>query len=107
MRVTAWNNGSEGYGIRVGESNREQYFDTSWSVIDVEIDGRVFQFRLADSFWRSCPEFRGKQIADWLRLRGLAHWPLGNPPALELTPLGGNRFRLAPAEPEPSLFEKR
>jgi hypothetical protein len=109
MRVTAWNNGGEGYGIRVGEANRERYFDSGWSVIEVEIAGEMCPFRLAGSFWRDCPEFRGKPIGDWLKLQGLAYWAVGNPPEFELTPLGGNRFRLAPPDPglQPSLFEKR
>jgi hypothetical protein len=109
MRVTAWNDGGDGYGIRVGEANRDRYFDPGWPGIEVEIGGEPCQFRLAGSFWRDCPEFRGKQIGDWLRLQGLAYWPVGSPPALELTPLDGNRFRLTQPDPgpQPSLFEKR
>ena len=109
MRVTAWNDGGEGYGIRVGEANRDRYFDKGWGAIEVEIAGVPHQFRLASSFWGDSPEFRGRQIGDWLRLQGLAYWPVGSPPALELMPLGGNRFRLTPPDPtvQPSLFEKR
>ena len=109
MRVTAWNDGGEGYGIRVGEANRDRWFERGWTAIEVEIGGARHQFRLAASFWGEAPEFRGRQIGDWLRLQGLAYWPVGSPPALELTPLGDNRFRLAPPDPglQPSLFEKR
>jgi hypothetical protein len=109
MRVTAWNDGGDGYGIRVGEANRDRYFDQAWSGIEVEIAGVICQFRLAGSFWGDAPEFRGRQIGDWLRLQGLAYWPVGSPPALELTPLGDNRFRLTPPDSslQPSLFEKR
>ena len=108
MRVTAWSDGGEGYGIRVGEANRDRYFDGAWAFVEVEIDGQLCQFRLAASFWNESPEFRGKPIADWLRRLGLAYWPVGSPPALELTPLGGNRFRLAPRDlsEQPSLFER-
>ena len=94
MRVTAWSNGSGAYGIRVGDAKRDRYFCRSWSSIEVEIGGQFSVFPLTDGFWRTCPEFRGPQIREWFRERGLVCWPKGHPPAFELVPLGGNRFRL-------------
>ena len=94
MRVTAWNNGRRTYGIYVGGPNRERYFHRSWSSIEVEIKGQFSAFPLKKPFWKGCPEFRGPQIREWFRERGLVRWPSRQPPAFELVPLGGNRFRL-------------
>ncbi len=49
MRVSAWSNGAGTYGIRVGRSNRDDHFDTSWSQIEVEIDGENHVFELTVS----------------------------------------------------------
>ena len=94
MRVKAWNNGGDGYGINVGRVNRDRYFSRSWSSIRIEIDGQLHDFRLTDSLWRTCTEVRGARIGAWLHENGIAPWPKGKPPALELAPLGGIQFRL-------------
>jgi hypothetical protein len=83
------------YGIRVGKRNRAAYFDPAWPTIGVEIEGTLHECNLPPSFWRNCPEFRSAEIHRWLHAHGLAPWPNRQPPALELTPLGGNRFRLS------------
>lgn len=94
MPVTAWSNGGTGYGIRVGVSNRECYFRREWSDVTIEIDGAPKIFKLTGSFWRTCPEIRGGAIRDWLTKNDLLPWPKGHPPALELIPVEGRRFRL-------------
>ncbi len=91
MKVSAWKGGT--YGIRVGHQNAEKFFK-GLRTIEVQIDGHFEVFKLSDTFWTTCPEFRGVAIARWLKKNGLAHWPKGRPPRFELTPLGGNRFRL-------------
>ena len=93
MKVTAWKNGT--YGIRVGKKNAHKFFKKEWENIKVEIDGVFHTFKLASTFWATCPEFRGKTIKAWLLSRKLIPWPKGKPPMLELIPLGENRFRLA------------
>ena len=95
MEAAAWKNRYT-YGIRVGPKNRERFFDRSWDHIEVEMDGQIHRFPITDSFWRKCPEFRDRgtpQIRDWLRGHFRLPWPKGEPPHMELVPLGGNRFR--------------
>jgi hypothetical protein len=97
MQVSAWNNGGDIYGIRVGFPNRAEFFDESWTEIEVEIDGQPYYFGLTDGFWNHCPEFRDSRhpaVREWLRRHRTLDWPKGYPPRLELIPLGGNRFRL-------------
>lgn len=94
MQVKAWNNGGDGYGICVGRSNRDRYFSRSWRSIEVEIDGQLNTFPLTGSFWRNCPEFRGRAIKEWFQKKRLAPWLHGNPPKFELAPVRENRFRL-------------
>jgi hypothetical protein len=98
MRVKAWSNGRGVYGIRVGAQNRAKFFDASWAEIEVELESEVHRFRLTDGFWRDCPEFRDRGapiLREWLRTHRTLNWPKGDPPAIELIPLAGNRFRLA------------
>jgi hypothetical protein len=72
------------------------YFDRSWEFVDIEIDGRVSQFTLSDSFWNRCPELRDKAITAWLKKQMVPYpWVKGSPPHFDLLWLGGNhRFRL-------------
>jgi hypothetical protein len=44
MQARAWSDGKNTYGIRVGKPNRDKYFDPDWKVIEVDIDGRFYQF---------------------------------------------------------------
>ncbi|RDD60597.1 hypothetical protein DRB17_17140 [Ferruginivarius sediminum] len=94
MRVTAWSNGRNGYGVRVGARSRDEHFDPAWDHIFVEIDGAEFRFSITPSFWRKCPEFRGRVLRDLFYRQGLAPWPKDAPPVFDLIPLGGGRFRL-------------
>ena len=93
MRATGWKGGT--YGVRVGQQNAAKFFRKNWSGIIVEIGGRPHYYALRSTFWTTCPEFRGAEIGDWLEANGLAPWRSGEPPDLELTPLGENRFKLS------------
>ena len=96
MKATGWQNGKGGtYGIRVGVENAREFFDRNRASIEVEIGGRSTSFTLTQKFWTTCPEFRGAAIGAWLRDNGLAPWPSGQPPIVELTPLGPTRFKLS------------
>ena len=95
MKATGWK--GETLGVRVGAKNAAKYFSKDWDSIHIEIDGNVRSFPLRPAFWKDCPEFRGAAIREWLMKRGLAPWPKGSPPKLELTPLGGPLFRLTTA----------
>lgn len=94
MEVKAWAGGSGTFGIRVGYDNRDRYFHREWKRIEVELDGESHSIALTGGFWNKCPEFRSPVIRDWLRARKFLKWEKGNPPAFELLPLGGARFRL-------------
>ena len=99
MDVSAWNNGANTFGIRVGASNRNRYFARSWSAIEVEIDGEVHSFELTGGFWKHCPEFRDRGtpvIREWLKRYHGLDWPRGQPPHFHLKQVSGNRFRLTP-----------
>jgi hypothetical protein len=94
MRVTAWYNGGDGYGVRIPLRDRGVVFLRSWNRVGIELDGHLVEVALSSSFWRSCHEIRGAAIRDWLLRKGLVPWPKGSPPVLELLPLGGKNFRL-------------
>lgn len=93
MEATGWKGAT--YGVRVGRTNVDSYFQKTWAFIEVELDGEVHRVKLPDSFWRKCPELKSAAIGRWLRRHELAPWPKGDPPKLKLSPLEGNRFRLS------------
>lgn len=100
MEVTAWKNGpldSIGliFGIRVGVKNAERFFDKKWTNVVVELGRSSVTVRLASTFWGKCPELRNSAFEEWMRSYRLVPWKPQHPPRLTLTPLGGNRFRLA------------
>src|SRR5712692_5511641 len=94
MQATGWK-GSNTYGVRVGPANAARYFNQSWKSVELEIDGKFHNYKLLDTFWVDCPEFRGGVLKTWLLRHRLAPWPPFKTPKLVLTPLGGNRFRLS------------
>jgi hypothetical protein len=99
MQASAWSNGRDTYGIRVGVPNRDEFFEKSWTEIEVEIDGQFHCFALTAGFWHHCPEFRDSGapvIRDWLRRHRSLTWPPRQPPKAQLVPLGNRRFRLLP-----------
>lgn len=100
MRATGWSNGSPsptgaGYGLKIGVEERDRHFDRGWSEVSVELPSGESTFvPLSESFWQRCSELRSASIGRWLLAEGLAPWPPGQPPQLELKHLGGSRYRL-------------
>jgi hypothetical protein len=97
MMAKGWK--GETLGVRVGTRNAIKHFSRDWKCVQVEIEGTIRSFPLRRGFWNTCPEIRGAAIQEWFLARGLAPWPKGSPPTLELTPLGGPLFRLATPNP--------
>jgi hypothetical protein len=92
MKVTIWKGGT--YGIRISSSDMH-HFAKDWNDVEIEIQGQITVYPLRHTFWSTCPEFRGGVIAEWVRTQGLTSWASGSPPTVQLTPLGGKRFRLS------------
>ena len=99
MEVGAWHGGSGTYGIRIGAPNRREHFDPAWKKVEIEMDGVSHEFGLTPGFWKDCPEIRDRgepRLRRWLERHRSVPWPKGNPPRMELVPLGRGRFRLVP-----------
>jgi hypothetical protein len=101
MKVSGWNNGSpnnrtgSGYGIRLSRTDRDIWFQQEWSSVTVHLEGgAAIEANLTPSFWRGCTELRHAEIGKFLMAHGLAPWPKGSPPRLELEHMGGRHFRL-------------
>lgn len=98
--ATGWSNGAPlvtgaGYGVRISRADRDLYFDPSWSQIVVELGSRRTTVRLSESFWRNCHELRSAAIGRWLLDNDLATWPAGEPPVVDVQPVGERTFRLS------------
>lgn len=103
MIVTAWNNGSHhssgaGYGLKLQSQDRDRYLHRDWKTIILELEGysKLVEVNIdKPSFWGPvCRELISKHIGTWLIENNLAPWLKGNPPKLNLEPLGGNKFLL-------------
>jgi len=103
MIVTAWNNGEyrqsgAGYGLKISVDDRDRFFDLKWETVILELDGYHQPIEVnvnKPSFWGpKCRELILKDIGIWLRQRGLAPWPKGKPPKLEMAHLDANRFQV-------------
>ena len=98
MLLQGWHKGRPsdepaGYGLRLTPGDRDRNFDSSWTSVDVELEGgTTVAVTLNPSFWRSCPELRSPEIGAWLLASGAAPWPLGDPPSVVVRLIEGNRF---------------
>lgn len=101
MKVASWSNGSPnnatgaGYSVRISKHDRAAHFNKAWNHVEVDIPGAgKIVASLSPTFWTTCPEIRNKEIGKWLLRCGLAPWPKGLPPSVNLTKIRGNRFKL-------------
>jgi hypothetical protein len=98
MRATGWHNGTvplepAGYGIKFLARDRDASFESDWSEIVLEIEGRdPITVPLMPSFWRKCSEVRSPELGQWLISAGAAPWAKGNPPGIIVRRVGGNHF---------------
>jgi hypothetical protein len=102
MEVTAWNNGKHsqtgaGYGVKLSIQDRDHAFDRRWDAVTIELeDGPSVHVNVAKrSFWsESCRELIHAEIGMWMLDKGLAPWPRGNPPKMQLISSGKATFKL-------------
>jgi hypothetical protein len=105
MIVIAWNNGAQsrtgsGYGFKVHNSDRDEYFKPEWEEILLEIEGedQPAAVSVSKEFWSDNGQaLASTELGKWLRKNGLAPWPRLNPPVFVLDPVEDNRFRVAKA----------
>jgi hypothetical protein len=106
MIVKAYNNGTHnrngaGYGFKVSNADRDEFFKPEWTSILVELpegDEPVEVKIDPASFWsENSRELVSQAIGKWLRRNGLAPWHVGNAPVFVLEPIADNRFRVEKA----------
>ncbi|MGP9764563.1 hypothetical protein ACT3UM_02395 [Halomonas sp. AOP13-D3-9] len=101
MLASAWFGGSKKsptYGIRVGNQNRDTYFDPAWKTVTITINGTNETFNITRGFWNKCPEIRdnrNKAIRSWLQTNHPPlPWDKYQNPKFELTSHGRDHFSL-------------
>ena len=103
MQVTAWKNGvhsktGTSYGLTVHKSDRDDYFNRSWSVVYLELPGiaRPLEVNIGKgSFWKKCPHLINTKIREWLSEHEYIPWERGQPPKFQLEQVGERRFKLS------------
>ena len=96
FEVTAWNNGSDGYGFRIRKGDRDRYFSRKVSCINLFLPGNEdsIPINITPPFWGNCPELRSKSIRDWLCANRHAPWTKGSPPKFNLEKISDTDYRL-------------
>ncbi|HXI42031.1 MAG TPA: hypothetical protein VNH18_11280 [Bryobacteraceae bacterium] len=59
------------------------YFKRNWPSVEIEVDGELHTFPLSDTFWTTCPEFRGGALKDWILRQGASAVSVNNEKNLE------------------------
>ena len=97
---TAWHNSGSGYGLKVPQPDRAQYFDRSEKQVTLEIPfsggARKVLVKVGKpSFWSpSCGELISSSIRDYLVEAGLIPWPKGQPPKVRVKCTGPGFFQI-------------
>jgi hypothetical protein len=99
--ATGWKGAT--YGLRVGNRNRDQFFEPAWGFVELELVGGPGAGRqtvgISHSFWNRCPELRSAAIGRWFQGLGLAPWATGAPPRLLMEAAGERIFRVTQTKP--------
>ena len=96
MIVKSYKKRSDGtFGVRIDYADRDRHFSPEWDAVDIEIDGTLHRFEIRETFWKTCPEFCGPAVKEWLFRNNRGVWDKGKPHPLLLLPAGGQRFRLS------------
>lgn len=97
MKVSGWKSGRSGgtFGLRIRKRDRDEFFNKTWRFASIDFDCDHVDIKITDGFWGDCPELRDPFVKVFLEKKGLVPWPKGHPPKMELTPFGGNRFRIS------------
>ncbi|MCM1236458.1 MAG: hypothetical protein NC489_40785 [Ruminococcus flavefaciens] len=99
MIVTAWTNGSSGYGFKVRKEDLKN-FDRNWGIVEIILpldDGESIKAHAnidKDSFGKDCNELISEDIKLWFERKGLLNWRNGNPPKFELRHIKENVFKV-------------
>ena len=98
---TAWNDGSRrtsgaGYGIKLNPMDRDRYFRKPKAFLRLEGQTDDIQVNTdKPSFWNdTCRELISKDIGQWLISNHKAPWVKGQPPKLQLEPVGERTFKV-------------
>lgn len=100
MIGTVWNNGNHnssgsGYGIKIQQIDRDQYFNKNWKNIILELGNERIEISVnisKPSFWSNCRELINKQIGIWLISHGKGTWERDNPPKVRIAQISDNKF---------------
>ncbi len=102
MKISDWSNSTSnehtgaGYGIRIHSGDRDRYFQSDWSSVEIALDnGEATEASLSDEFWTTCPELKSSVIGRWMLNLGVIPRANGKPPQFDLEPTGGRRLRPA------------
>lgn len=90
--VTAWNNGTSIYGIRISKKNTKLF--EQYNKIYIEIDNQMVEIKKTKGFDKNCPELRHPKIKSFFEKYNLINWEKGKPHKLKLIQKESNRFNL-------------
>jgi hypothetical protein len=98
-----WNNGHRhasgaGYGIKITLQDREQFFNRSWHIVNLNLSGNANPIEVnvaKPSFWnRTCGELISQEIGLWLQRNNAETWPPRRPHQVRMTVMGEREFKV-------------
>jgi len=94
--VIAQYKGNSVTALRVGQRNARRYFERSNPTIEFELDHLRIECGLPPKFWDGEAEIRDRRLCAWLESKHHPHRSPHRDVTLDMTPSGGNSFRLMP-----------
>ena len=98
MISSAWHNGHNlvglnEHGIKISATDRDQFISRECKVVTLVLGNAAgVEISLAPSFWRKCSRYRCVEIGRWFIDAGVASWPGGKSPRINVEQLGGVSF---------------
>lgn len=69
LKCTVWNNGGNGWGIRIGKERNQ--LDREKKQLKIKLAENMVTLPLTETFWSTCPEIRSKAIRDYFFENGI------------------------------------
>jgi hypothetical protein len=90
-----------GLGLRITNSQVQEFFPPEALTIELELDHLRILCPLDASFWQDRPEIHDLRLSSWLETKRSTGKLANSGGQLTMVPCGNNTFRLLPVLPDP------
>ena len=94
----AWNNGGDGFGLKLTEGDRDRFLRREWGNIVLHLphadEPIVVNTNKASMWVGTCRELIHKEIGTWLKTSRRYPWKKGQPPRVMMEHIGDREFKV-------------